>query len=142
MTPEVRASLTAALEGYRDPSDDRDRWARFSGAYWRTMANQEARRAADPKAFAWEMLEAYSARVDCDTDLAGAAHAERLAFCQEAFVRLYERDGLPYVLEHPPRVRTALRFLDTELELNALIAALADHRRELTERAALEGMTA
>lgn len=136
MTPEARAQLAAALETYRDPGDDRDRWARFSGAFWRAMTVQEQRRAADPKAFAWEMLEAYSARVDCDTDFSSVAHAERLAFAAAAFHRLYQQDGLAYVVEHPNRVRTAMRFLSTEVELRALVAAASAHRRELAGKAA------
>lgn len=135
MSPETRASLNAALERLRDAGDDAKRWGAFSAGFWSTMQRSEERRLADPKAFAWEALEGYAARVDCDADFSSVAHAQRLAFCAEVCASLLEQHTLAYIAEHPSRVRLAMRFLPTEVALRALTQAAIERRRSLAAQA-------
>jgi hypothetical protein len=71
--------------------------------HWENTRHWEGERGRDPKAAEWALLAAYLARVDCDRDFSSPIHAERMAWVQEVFARLLDRDGVAYALADPTR---------------------------------------
>ena len=101
-------------------NDKPDRKASFAAGIWRNVRNWEEWRRLDPKAFEWALLDAYLARVDCDDDLAGVFHAERMAFVQRVLDRLVARDGLTYAWAEPHRLTLLRRFYPHDAHPDAL----------------------
>ena len=71
--------------------------------------DERMRSSASPAA-EWALLDAYLARVDCDTDFSTPQHAARLEFAKATLERLLARDTLAFAKDHPQRRVLVARF--------------------------------
>jgi hypothetical protein len=105
--PEQNITLIAEQEAGRlCPNDSDPRRREFQRAIVRSLRAWEAYRLEDPNAMEWDLLGAVVARVEADNHPSSEYFQERMSWARGVCMRLYERDGVPYI--QPSIVRSML----------------------------------